>query len=234
MARPVAARAGQRSQLWRRVGGCVLCAREAAEGRGQSREGRPRGEESATLSGGAGLGEGTAAAGRLRSTLPPAVPACAPGSPWGCREPTLQPGPGSGMGLEAEAVWRARARDPYLKRRVASAGPLPCPRSRPPGPLGSRPPRGVSRPGFGGGEGPRTAPPPLGAQHAAPSRGWRGHLAPDPAASPRQASVAPRDRFNVSSSWPQFPHMGKNLKLSVIFPSPDHSGCYSAKLGVCW
>lgn len=45
-----------------------------------------------------------------------------------------QPGDGdSGKATVAEAVPRARARDPYLKPRAASASPLPCPRSRPPG-----------------------------------------------------------------------------------------------------
>lgn len=43
---------------------------------------------------------------------------------------------GSGTAAVAQAVPRARARDPYLKPPLASAGPLPCPRSRPP----ARPP----------------------------------------------------------------------------------------------
>ena len=84
----------------------------------------------------------------------------------------------------AEVVPRARARDPYLKPRLASAGPLPCPRSRPPGPHRSGPPLGVSSPGFGGGgggdggggggggEGPRAAPPLPGAPALRAAPGW--------------------------------------------------------------
>ncbi|MEJ1274741.1 hypothetical protein NN561_005630 [Cricetulus griseus] len=138
------------------------------------------------------------------------------------------------MGWAAEALRRARARDPYLKRRVASAGPLPCPRSRPPGPLGSRPPLGVSRPGFGSGEGPRAAPPPLGAQLAAPAWGWRGG---DGTGSRPQGHTSPsssqaHSRLLGSTFHPAglSSPTGENVKLHA-FPSPNHSGCYFTNLG---
>jgi hypothetical protein len=68
-------------------------------------------------------------------------------------------------GKAAKAVPRARARDPYLKPRVASAGPLPCPRSRPPArppPLPAATRRQPGHPRRRGGA--SAAPPPPGAQ----------------------------------------------------------------------
>lgn len=121
------------------------------------------------------------------STLPSAAPAYSWGSPRflpvtttaaaapGPDAPRASPGGGwIGRAVVAEAVPRARARDPYLKPRLASAGPGPAlARARPPGPhrpgRRSASPAGASR--RRGGASGRTFGPP-GARALGAASGW--------------------------------------------------------------
>lgn len=65
--------------------------------------------------------------------------------------------------------------------------------------------------------------------------GGGGVLARDPASLAWPGSSRAQNqllRFSVSSGWPRFPHLGRNLKLRAL-PDPRLSVCYSAKLGAC-
>lgn len=97
--------------------------------------------------------------------------------------------------------------------------------ARPPGPLGSRPPLGVSRQGFGGGEGPRAAPPHWGlSTHRPPGAGLGGGgggpgFRPRGLTSPGSSPVQSRLLGSTCQpGWPQFPHWGEPKVARVSQP----------------
>lgn len=190
LARPVAARAGQQSQLWRGVG--ARCTREAAEGRGQPREGRPplggRGDAERRCGPPGGKG-GSRAAPLYSASRSSRV--CARLSVW---LPGTDAAAGVGFrdGLGGRSC-AASASPRSIFKAASGLGRPPALPSLPP----ARPPRLRAAawrqpPGLRQRGGASGCTAPGGLNTPRPPRGLEGDLAGDPAAWPSPAPPVPR------------------------------------------